>query len=222
MPVIDAYATPSQYRDRVNRSDDGHDAEIAENLAAVSRYLDRKLRRFFTRDAVAVAHTFYPGTFWRGDAEAENPWKGTPRARWLDVDDIASTAGLTIKVDEARVGNFTAALTLAATDYQLYPLNADKGAEPVPWTRVLLPSWSSLMGWPPGSPVEITAVWGWPAVPQAVREATVQITGWWRLDTPRATSRIQEGLEGAIETSREAQRIIMDLTKNYAKVENLL
>src|SRR5262245_956655 len=192
MSVSDPYATPQDYRDRINRTDEGHDAEIYDQLVAVSRVIDKKLQRFFTKDQTVQARPFYPKGWAEGDPEAENPWFATgrssiARSRYLNVDDIATTVGLIIKIDHARSGSFASETPLAPTDYLLFPLNADKGPEPQPWTRILLTSWGNELGWPPGSLVEVTAIWGWPAIPRAIREATVQITALRRLATPRPT-----------------------------------
>ena len=58
MPVSDPYADPPTYRAVVTKSDSGSDAEVLQDLVAISRYLDRRLGRFFSKDAAPVARMY--------------------------------------------------------------------------------------------------------------------------------------------------------------------
>jgi hypothetical protein len=218
MPAVtDPYATATTYRGIFGKSDTGDDAEILLQLTAVSRYVERKLGRFFTQDAAVVPRIFYPMGYFSGNAEAENPWLGVRSSRDLYVDDIATSTGLLIKIDTNRDGVFTDETALAATDFELRPLNADKGPEPMPWTQIHLPVWSTRIGWIPGAPIEITAKWGWPAVPESIAQAVCQLTGILRIESPRATNQISAGLDTVLGASHEAQDIVENLMKVYAK-----
>lgn len=217
MPVEDAYATATLYRSLIRRNDSTDDTVILDDLKAVSRYLDRKLERFFTKDAAAVARVFYPNGYEAGDPEAENPWRFSTRSRDLRVDDIASTSGLSIKIDEDRDGLFSDETALASTDYQLFPLNADKGPEPAPWNVIHIPSWSAKSGWPPGSPVEVTAVWGWPAVPKAIERATCHMTAIVRLESPRAMNGVGQAVDEILDASPDSQRLVAQLSHVYRR-----
>lgn len=217
MAVEDAYATEATYRALIRRNDNVDDAVILADLKAVSRYLDRKLGRFFTKDVSAVARVFYPNGYEAGDPEAENPWRFSVRSRDLRVDDIASTTGLSIKIDEDRDGLFSDETALASTDYQLFPLNADKGPEPAPWNVIHIPSWSAKSGWPPGSPVEVTAIWGWPAVPKAIERATCHLAAIVRMESPRALSGIGQDVESVLDQLPDGQRIVAQLSNAYRR-----
>src|SRR3989304_3297059 len=124
MAVSDAYATVAQYKTVFEKTVATEDAEILDDLKAVSRYLDRKLNRFFTVDAASVARTYMPrgaGVPSRSDwAESENPWKYGGLIRVLHVDDIAN-ATIGIKIDEDRDGSFADEVALAVADYELLP-----------------------------------------------------------------------------------------------------
>lgn len=224
MPVSDAYADAASYRAAMSKTDSADDGDILLDLEAVSRYIDRQmgrmpsgLPRHFTRDAAVTTRVFEPTVYGRVDPEAENPWLYTKGTRDLWVDDIAVSAGLVLKVDEDRDGSFADETALAATDYQLWPLNADKGAEKQPWTRIRLPEWSTRSGWQRGAQVEVTAVFGFPAIPSAISRATIQLTAILRLESPRATGRIPEGIDDEVEMSDPAKRIVAGLIRSYAR-----
>ncbi|SRR6266508_1770599 len=218
MPVTAAYTDAATYRARLGKTDTAQDTAILEDLTAVSRFIDsaQVCSRFFTQDASAVARIYYPRGYYTGDPEAENPWRFVRGGRTLYVDDIASSAGLDIKVDDGRDGSFSGDASLAATDYQLFPLNADKGPEPKPWTSIHLPTWSTRAGWPSGCMVQVTAIFGWPQIPKAIVVGTINLTGILRLESPRATARTPEGLSAAFAESPEAQKIIEQLVRAYA------
>jgi len=217
MPVTDAYTDAATYRGRLGKNDAGQDTAILVDLTAVSRFIDRKCHRFFTQDGSAVARLFYPQGYYRGDPEAENPWRYVQGARTLWVDDIATSAGLQIVVDDGRDGSFSGDTAWASTDYQLLPLNADKGPEPKPFTSIFVPTWSSKSGFNPGSLIQVTAVWGWPSIPKAIVAATIQLTGILRLDSPRATERIPEAMDAAFDESPTAQKLIAELMTVYMR-----
>jgi hypothetical protein len=65
--------------------------------------------------------------------------------------------------------------------------------------------------------VQVTARFGWPAVPQAIVQATCQLVGILRLESPRATSQISEGLDSVLGASFEAQKIVENLQRVYAR-----
>jgi hypothetical protein len=219
MAVIDAYATVENYRAVISKSDAGEDAEILTDLTAISRYLDKKLSRFFTKDVAAVTRTYTPGPAGvarPGWAEAENPYAAGGLQRVLYIDDLVVLTS--IKIDEDHDGSFADETALVASDYQLQPLNAAVGSEPRPYTGIELTEWGTKNAFTPGTQVEVSATWGWPAVPQAIERATIHFAAILRLESPRATRRIAEGFEGAIETSRNAQDIISELEKHYKRV----
>ena len=106
------------------------------------------------------------------------------------------------------------ATTLATTDYELLPLNANRGPEPRPYTRIGMTSWGKYSSFSAGERVEVTAQFGWPAVPEAIQRACIHLTAILRLETPRATRRIAE-LGDVIETSQDAQFIVKQLVDQY-------
>lgn len=204
MAIGDAYATNAQYKAAKGKTTGDDDSQLDLDLLAVSRGIDRKLGRGatgFNKDAAVVVRRYPPSELF---------------AKTLYVDDIASTAGLIIKVDDNQDGVAEVTLT-QTTDFELLPFNAAVGPEPRPYDRLYLPinrvsriSWAVL--------TEITAIWGWPvAVPQVIVDATIELTAIWRLETPRATTQVSVGFDSMIGTSSRAQGIVDDLMQQYAK-----
>jgi len=199
MAIDSPYAIASEYRTVTGRTDTGADAQILLDLTAVSRYLEGRLERFFNNDLAVVQRTYIP----------------TVTSDTLRVDDLAFAPTI-IALDTE--GDGTYASTLAATDYELLPVNAAVGPEPRPWTQIRILPWSDdYSTFTKDERVRLTARWGWPAVPGAIKQATIHLTAILRLETPRATNRVVE-LGDAIEASPEAQHIIRQLTDNYRRI----
>lgn len=196
MSISAAYATAVEYRAATDKTDPGQDAEITFDLLAISRYIDGEMRRFFSADATPVIRIYVP----------------KESTTILSVNDMAATP-TQIRVDANNNGQFQR--TLAASDYELLPRNTDKLPEPWPFTQVVLTPWSTVSAFTAGQRIEITARYGWPAVPEAIKRATIHLTAILRLETPRATKRITEGLGDTVETSPQAQGIIRKLTEQY-------
>lgn len=133
----------------------------------------------------------------------------------LRVDDMAVAPTL-IRIDEDRNAVFEK--TLVSTDYELLPRNALRGPEVQPYRIINLLSTGTYTDWAaPNALVEVTAVWGWPAVPEAIVQALCQIVGILRLDSPRATMQLSQGFDTAIGASSEAQDIVEQLQRVYGR-----
>ena len=198
MAVTDAYATAAEYRASIGKTDVADDDEIKDDLKAISRYIEGKLGRFFNSDAEDVSRTYTcPAT-----------------SDTLRVDDLPADP-TSIEIDTNTDGTFDE--TLDSDDYELLPVNADKGPEPRPYTRIRLTKWGDYGAIYKGQRVKVTGKFGWPSVPEAVKRATIHLTAILRLETPRATRRIPE-LGEAIEASPDAQHIIRQLTDNYRRI----
>lgn len=197
MAIGSAYATAIQYRAVTGKTDTAQDADILTDLTAVSRHIEGILGRFFNVDVADVARIYIP------DKTADT----------LSVDDL-SAAPTTVEVDADDDGTYST--TLAATDFELLPLNAAKGPEAWPYNEIRMTPWGDYSYFYKGYRVRVTAKWGWPAVPEAVQRATIHLTAILRLETPRATNRIVE-LGEAIEASPAAQGILRNLAGQYKR-----
>lgn len=200
MAINEAYGTAQGYRARVGKSDTGDDLLIGRHLLTCSRLFDRETGQFFSKDAEPVARIFVP--------------------KWGDVLDldyeglcpgIADITDLEIKVDTDGDGSFADETAWAITDYDLYPLNADKGPEPKPWDRIKPLGSKRFI---PGNKVQITAIFGWPAVPAAVEEDIYELCGIWRSENPRATGRMNE-LDQVVATSPVALSLVKRIKVAY-------
>lgn len=123
---------------------------LADDLAAASGAVESYAGRVFTLAESATARVFRP-----------------TRTDRVAVDDISSTSGLVVKIGQP--GAWDTTLT-ADSDYWLTPDNAMEHGRPFErvWTaRTLVPA-----TWPT---VQVTALWGWPAVPDEVRKATLML-----------------------------------------------
>lgn len=216
MAITDAYATAAEYRTGISpaKTDTSVDGEILNDLTAVSRYIERKLGQFFTKDASAVDRDFWPPLSGPVYPESENPWKYAGKAAKILHLDVPLVSVTTLKTDEN--GDGTPETTWAATDYQLLPMNADKGPEARPYTAIAIPSWSTQTGWPAGRLVRINGVFGWPAIPAAVKRSVIQLTALLRLETPRATATVNDVGE-TLEMSGDARNIIRELSRVYTR-----
>ena len=209
MTISAAYATTAEYKTAFSLTASTQDTRIASTLLAVSRHIERRTGRFFNVDA-AVVERIYP---------LRDRVTLIDGLRALPTDDISTSTGLVVKQDDDLDGLFTdeTAWTID-TDFSLYPLNAAQGPEATPWRAIVLPSWSG-KSFNAGSRLSVTAKFGWAAVPAAIAQATLELAAIVMIDSPRATSRIQEGIEAVIGASPEAQTIVMRLVDTYGVAE---
>ena len=196
MAIGDAYATSAQYKEQRDKTSAADDTALTRELMAVSRMIDRTLGRpaGFNKDASAVARVF--ATRWN-DAI-------------LDVDDYVSISAIGIDAD--HTGVYDTALVVA--DWESLPLNSAAGPEARPYNKIRLLPWRDRTLWTPSERVQVTAIWGWPAVPSAIIAATIELTAILRMESPRATNRVTE-MNQVIGTSRAAQNILAELMDAY-------
>lgn len=187
MPITDAYVTVEEFREIAGRLDASKDPAILNALLTITRMIEGQLHQCFNIETAAVARTYI------GDG-----------SRCLQVDNIGSTSGLEIKIDADNDGTFSDETALATTDYELLPRNAAVGSEPSPWYEIYLPIWSTRTYWPHYR-IQVTAKYGWPAVPQPVKRATVELS--------RILLRVNDMNE--LLNLGKAQDVMRDLTRQY-------
>lgn len=140
-----------------------YDAMLTQALASASRSVDNYCGRRFWLDPEPVTRTFVAA----GSRGLEFPDDG-----------IGDLTGLAVATDPA--GDATYSTVWAPADYQLLPIDAPYAApEAQPWTAIqavgtltfpFVGGWRSLSVGRQDR-VQITARWGWPAVPDAVVSA---------------------------------------------------
>ena len=155
----------SDYCDRsalaaaVGLRDSDDDPLLDAAITAASRQIDDYCGRSFWQDTAVVAREFY----------------ATPcEVDLLDVEgvarEISTTTGLIVKTDNDGDGTFETTLTIG-TDFVLLPRNAaadGEGFHTVVASGATFPRGSLAR---PG--VQITAKFGWPAVPDSVERACI-------------------------------------------------
>lgn len=162
MALGDAYATSSDLEERLGTSDTGTYDAI---LDTASRAVESFTRRQFNQVTEATARRFRP----------VDPQR-------LPVDDFHTTDDLAIEVDGV-----------------VWDVDA---VDPRPWDGVVngVPGWPFLdlftvnRSWPSfrrRAVVSVTAQWGWPAVPEGIRQATLDVAAVMVSETGGATGPVR-------------------------------
>jgi hypothetical protein len=173
MAITNGYTTLDAMKTFLSITDSSDDTLLEGFIESASRSIDRIANRRFYADAAASARKY----------RAYNDL-------FVYVDDISSTTGLIVKIDDDGDGTFESTLTIN-TDFLVEPLTA--ASKDRPFTQLTMVNTS--FTWPifpglfsnglrPG--VEVTAKWGWPAVPDDIETACQILTAdlYKRKDSP--------------------------------------
>ena len=158
MTITNGYCTADEFRSFCN-IDSTESKTIHETVvSAASRNVDRHCGRRFWQDSTVVDREYH----------ADSPTV-------VLVDDISTATGLVVKIDINYDGTYAYTLS-ASTDYVTYPINAEDEVPARPFTELRIPSFTSVQQFPrsngrPG--VRVTAKYGWAAVPDEVKMATI-------------------------------------------------
>ena len=152
------YATLANTKTWLGITTTAEDTRLGFVLPAISRAIDSYCRRRFFLDDAVSTREFTP----------EFP-------DLILCGDISTTTGLIVKTDTTDDGMFDQTWTennRTTWGYRLEPVNAlspDETIEDSPYTRIV-----ALAGEFPlvHYSVQVTAKWGWPAVPSAIEQAT--------------------------------------------------
>ena len=162
MSITNGYTTLPKLKEALaidaGDTDDDVDLELAVETASRQIEAHCGRGRKFWQDTSAVARKYFPCL-----------------SRWLSVDDISTVTGLLVKVDTSDNGTFDTSLTIT-TDFDVHPVNAAAESPTQPFTaiRLLDGTLSGFTALSSGRPaVEVTAKFGWPAVPNAVERACI-------------------------------------------------
>jgi hypothetical protein len=115
----------------------------------------------------------------------------------LMVDDLVSVT---------TVEEWTGTAYVATTAYELRPFNAVLEGRPYRQIRKTTGTWADR--------VRVTGIWGWPAVPEQIRAACIELTAVLRIESPRATSAINE-FQQVVTASRAGQAAIERLMSGF-------
>lgn len=158
MALGDPYATLAELKDRLGLTDDADDTKLSNMLAAASRGIEKFTGRQFNDAGTTTARLCVP------DNEV-----------LLKVDDFSTAVGLVIATDENDDGVFE--VVWSTSDYELQPFNGIVDGE-TGWPYWMICSlwnhWFPTKRWPiyrfRTASVQVTARWGWAAVPSPVKE----------------------------------------------------
>lgn len=154
MALGDLYVLLDDLKKVIGLDHAGHDDRITWALKSASRGIDKFCGRQFNKAGSVTARVFRP----EGQL-------------LVKVDDFHTTAGLVVATDDDGDGVFET--TWSASDYQLEPLNGVVDGEPGwPWWTIRAVGSRNFPCSRRGrATVRVTADWGWPALPDPVREA---------------------------------------------------
>lgn len=164
MALVNAYCAVADLREQFADAGSVANVDVLERaINAASRAIDRFCGRKFYLEATTSIRVYRP-------TEPDIAW----------VDDIGTTAGLVIKTDTAS--DATWATTWDATDYRLEPLNADIVAagstvQPFAWWRIIPIAAKTFPVSAKRVTLQVTARYGWSAVPDDVTEACLLKAG---------------------------------------------
>ena len=185
-----AYATLAELQARI--TDRASSAtQLTDALTAAEGAVNSHCGRDFDLDAAASARVFE-----------------VIRSDRVQVDDIGSTTGLIVKT--GRPGSFSTTLTID-TQFWLKPYNAIVKARAYEWV------WSDSLFTEADYPtVEVTAKWGWPAVPAEVKEATLLMASrlYSRKDSPTGVAGFGDyGVVRVTASDADVSRLLDPYTK---------
>lgn len=157
MAVVNGYATLAQVKAAARITDTVDDALIELSIEAASREIDGYCQRSFFNAGTATR--FF-----------------VPEDAFITLTDDVISVSEVVTADDADVF----ATVWTADDFQLEPVNGIVSGLEHPYTQLravgdyLFPSWVSITG--RTATVKVTGVWGWPAVPTAVRQSCVLLS----------------------------------------------
>ena len=204
MSITNGYATRNQVKAalRIGVGDTLDDELIDNCVGAASRLIDGYCNRQFWSVGSATTRVY----------TAENEF-------YCNIDDIAGTA-ITLRTSGATDGTFD--VTWSTTDYQLEPLNGRLDGLQWSYDKIravgdyLFPTLNANYG--SQALVQLTAVFGWPSVPEPVTQATIIQASriFKRYDSPLGVAGF--GDLGAIRVSRFLDPDMAQLVEPYRRM----
>lgn len=201
MAIVSGYCTLAQVKAALRITDSTDDALIEGSVEAASRLIDGyTLRNFYQSGTVSRLFT-------------------APDPLYCPIDDLAGTA-ITIQTSSQANGTFD--VTFAASDYQLEPLNGNLDGIAWAYDRIravgdyAFPMISASLG--EQALVKVTGVFGWPAVPKAIEQATILQAArhFKRYDSPLGVAGF--GDFGVVRVSRFLDADVQMLVDPYKKM----
>lgn len=204
MTITNGYATRNQVKAalRIGTADTIDDDLIDNCVGAASRLIDGYCNRRFWQTGTAEARIY----------QAEDSF-------YCSIDDVAGTA-ITLKTSSQADGTFD--VTWKVSDYQLEPLNGNLDGLTWSYDKIravgdyLFPTVNNNYG--EQALVQVTAIFGWPSVPEPVTQATIIQASriFKRYDSPLGVAGF--GDLGAIRVSRYLDPDMAQLVEPYRRM----
>lgn len=168
MAIVNGYCTLADLKAALRVQDSIDDSLLELAIESASREIDGYCERVFY--STSATRVYAPTNIYT-----------------VTTDDIISVTTLKSSSD-----GVTYDITWQTSDYQLEPLNGVAGGLVTPYTRIratgnyLMPSFSAGTFYELEALIQVTGVFGWSAVPAAIRQATVILAMrlFKRLDAP--------------------------------------
>lgn len=157
MAIIEGYCTLNQVKAALRLTDNIDDTLIENSIEAASRRIDGYCGRFFYKTEPTAVRLFAFDSF------------------RLPVNDISSTAGLEVKLDNNGDGTYEQTLVLD-TDFIVQPTDFAIYDRPIRTISMIGGATFPISTVPAIPLVQVTAAWGYDEVPHDVREAAVLLS----------------------------------------------
>lgn len=157
--ATNGYCTAAEVKSYASITVTTYDTLIDRAIEAASRRVDTYCQRRFWVDAGQTGTRMYKpvncGLVW--------------------IDDLSTSTGFTVETDDNDDGTYE---TLwSSSDYELRPVSgANAYPEAKPYTQLVAVESRRFPTTTKRTSLKLTGKWGWPAVPHAVREATLMLT----------------------------------------------
>jgi hypothetical protein len=150
------YLTLAEIKSYLSMTDDSRfDQDLTDAIASVSEEIEQTCNRQFNQASSATAREFTADS-----------------AGFVTVDDFYDTAGLVVQTGTGY------GVTWSVTDYDLHPLNGVVDGMPGwPYWKIKVSATAGSRMFIRGQKVQVTAKWGWAAVPDAVKQACKIMAG---------------------------------------------
>jgi hypothetical protein len=186
-----AYCTLDDVRGQLSDKDSKVEIALLERaINSASRAVDDWCGRRFWQDASVQVRTYRP-----------------EESCSVRVDDISTATGLLVKTDSGDDGTYETSWTIG-TDFQLEPLNASADGGAYAWQELVAIGSKRFPSCVRRPALQVTAKFGWSAVPDEVVQATVlrAVALFSRKNSPNGVAGF--GDFGAVRISRQDSDVI--------------
>ena len=196
-----SYVTLSELKAALRITDTVDDGLLQAAITSATAYVNNYCERNFTPGTATTAQVYVP----------------TGRFEPLQINDASSITEVAIDDDLDR----SFSTVLRPIDFQTHPVNATTGGGPYPVTSIRPQEDGYWPMYDSRATVRVTGVFGWPAVPAAVKEATLLQSSrlFTRLESPLGVAGF--GDMGAMRVSFRGDPDVMMLLAPFRKLRVL-